>query len=352
MKKAFTLIELLVVIAIIAILAAILFPVFAQAKTAAKKTVSISNQKQLGLALQMYTIDYDDLYPHNDGCTLNDSLETKWNSFPAGTSPTNYCNGVGDGDNIGGAGAGTGGYAFRDNHYSWGKWVLPYVKSVNLFTHPVFQPIYGTSLVGGAYTEAVNNDGTGSFYDQGEIADGYALNIAITGAQNTWGYATTNGQYTNKGAIRNSWVGGTITNVASPAEAMIITEQPFQVVTGAWNYETSAASPANAVNTSYPIAVREHWQSIFYKYTGTTSTLCGVDPTQQDFKSAPFAGIIPCSFCDGHSKAMPIGQFLAETPSAAQFGVPASTSVCYTTASYYSTTQPSWTQSWPLWGLQ
>lgn len=58
--KAFTLIELLVVIAIIAILAAILFPVFAQAKESAKKTVCLSNQKQLGLALIMYAGDYDD----------------------------------------------------------------------------------------------------------------------------------------------------------------------------------------------------------------------------------------------------------------------------------------------------
>ena len=49
MKKAFTLIELLVVIAIIAILAAILFPVFAQAKAAAKKTSSLSNVKELAL---------------------------------------------------------------------------------------------------------------------------------------------------------------------------------------------------------------------------------------------------------------------------------------------------------------
>lgn len=59
-QKAFTLIELLVVIAIIAILAAILFPVFAQAKEAAKKTQSLSNLKQIGLAWTMYTGDYDD----------------------------------------------------------------------------------------------------------------------------------------------------------------------------------------------------------------------------------------------------------------------------------------------------
>jgi prepilin-type N-terminal cleavage/methylation domain-containing protein/prepilin-type processing-associated H-X9-DG protein len=60
MKLGFTLIELLVVIAIIAILAALLFPVFAQAKEAAKKTQSISNMKQLGLAWTMYNSDYDD----------------------------------------------------------------------------------------------------------------------------------------------------------------------------------------------------------------------------------------------------------------------------------------------------
>ena len=62
-QKAFTLIELLVVIAIIAILAAILFPVFAQAKAAAKKTVSISNFKQLGLGSVMYSGDNDDVFP-------------------------------------------------------------------------------------------------------------------------------------------------------------------------------------------------------------------------------------------------------------------------------------------------
>jgi prepilin-type N-terminal cleavage/methylation domain-containing protein len=62
-RRAFTLIELLVVIAIIAILAAILFPVFAQAKEAAKDTAALNNAKQSGLASLMYSTDFDDLFP-------------------------------------------------------------------------------------------------------------------------------------------------------------------------------------------------------------------------------------------------------------------------------------------------
>ena len=63
MKRAFTLIELLVVIAIIAILAAILFPVFAQAKEAAKRTADLSNNKQVGTATKLYLGDNDDTMP-------------------------------------------------------------------------------------------------------------------------------------------------------------------------------------------------------------------------------------------------------------------------------------------------
>jgi len=62
-RSGFTLIELLVVIAIIAILAAILFPVFAQAREQARKTSCLSNIKQLGLAFAMYTTDWDGKYP-------------------------------------------------------------------------------------------------------------------------------------------------------------------------------------------------------------------------------------------------------------------------------------------------
>ncbi len=62
-RKGFTLIELLVVIAIIAILAAILFPVFAQAREKARQTACLSNERQIGLAFGMYATDYDEQYP-------------------------------------------------------------------------------------------------------------------------------------------------------------------------------------------------------------------------------------------------------------------------------------------------
>ena len=96
MKRAFTLIELLVVIAIIAILAAILFPVFAQAKMAAKKSADLSNSKQIGIGLQLYIADADDVFPPSNHRLDNDGL--------------------------------------YETHWSW--MVLPYIKSEQLFVSP------------------------------------------------------------------------------------------------------------------------------------------------------------------------------------------------------------------------
>jgi len=87
-KQAFTLIELLVVIAIIAILAAILFPVFAQAKAAAKVTSSLSGLKQVTLGLQMYSGDFDDTivtyYGYADGSIAGDNNAYHYNTTWAG----------------------------------------------------------------------------------------------------------------------------------------------------------------------------------------------------------------------------------------------------------------------------
>ena len=85
MRKGFTLIELLVVIAIIAILAAILFPVFAKAREKARQTTCLSNMKQLGLGFMMYAQDYDETMPGwkiAGGCTANTAWGWKHVIFP------------------------------------------------------------------------------------------------------------------------------------------------------------------------------------------------------------------------------------------------------------------------------
>ncbi|HVK05362.1 MAG TPA: prepilin-type N-terminal cleavage/methylation domain-containing protein [Armatimonadaceae bacterium] len=80
-RAAFTLIELLVVIAIIAILAAILFPVFAQARSKARQTACLSNNKQLGTAMMMYAQDYDETLPMQTYVDMSQNIYTIVNAY-------------------------------------------------------------------------------------------------------------------------------------------------------------------------------------------------------------------------------------------------------------------------------
>jgi prepilin-type N-terminal cleavage/methylation domain-containing protein len=114
--SAFTLIELLVVIAIIAILAAILFPVFAKARAQARKIVGISNLKELGLATMMYVQDYDEHLPYYNWGLMS-------------------CNESGNG---GGPGTLSGNDPMFQ-YYSASAWcnsVQPYIKNMGIFQDP------------------------------------------------------------------------------------------------------------------------------------------------------------------------------------------------------------------------
>jgi prepilin-type N-terminal cleavage/methylation domain-containing protein/prepilin-type processing-associated H-X9-DG protein len=106
-QRGFTLIELLVVIAIIAILAAILFPVFAHAREKARQTTCTSNMKQIGISLMMYTQDYDETYPTNS-----------WDLAPVGTT---------DND--------SGKADFKTN-FNWIWQLLPYTKNRQVWVCP------------------------------------------------------------------------------------------------------------------------------------------------------------------------------------------------------------------------
>lgn len=319
MKKAFTLIELLVVIAIIAILAAILFPVFAQAKAAAKKTAGVSNQKQVGTALQIYMSDYDDMFPRNDDCTLNSSLNTVHNNQPAGTDPSPWCNG-------------TNGYPFRMNHYSWQKWLMPYSKNVELYKHP------GRSIV----TNATGSCPGGAWAQCGQIMGGFAINLGLTGALNTWNRTPTSAGYT-----RNSWLGGNQQALPDVSRAMLL----FEFTNVDINFAPVVVDAINnplANQTVYPMAIREFWAANFKR----TDAAC--NPLPEDNSVRTFGGVIITGFADSSAKAIPINQWLSLTPTAAQYGVPvdANTKCGISSGTYRPGVTPVLTIDYPFWALK
>ena len=118
LRRGFTLIELLVVIAIIAILAAILFPVFAQARDKARSASCLSNMKQLGLGTMMYVQDYDEQFPLSTSNIGGQWLTNFWHMVPPDWSSL------------------TTPPAVIGSKYVWANSTQPYIKNYNILRCP------------------------------------------------------------------------------------------------------------------------------------------------------------------------------------------------------------------------
>ena len=310
-KKGFTLIELLVVIAIIAILAAILFPVFAKAKEAAKKTSCLSNMRQIGTGFALYCSDYDDTYPRQDDCVPRSSLNSALN-LP-GAVAGNGCSGP---------------TPYRWNMYSWQKWVYPYLNSINIFFCPSRERI------------------SANWANSGEIMNGYALNLSLTGYRRTWNLPPTTGGYDSR-----SWLGGSPTSVPDTSSAMLITEHysaSINFIPGLFNL------PSTPQSTLYPAALRRWWAPLMLQWNPgggcITSPASLVDATK-----VPHNGGMNVGRVDTSAKWYSVRQFLAACPTDTDYitSVGAGTWACGPTGTgtgYTST--PTWTRPWPLWGLE
>jgi prepilin-type N-terminal cleavage/methylation domain-containing protein len=305
-RKGFTLIELLVVIAIIAILAAILFPVFAKAKEAAKRTTCVSNLNQIGKAILLYCGQYDDLYPRADNCVPGVSLNPKFNNV---TNPTGGC---------------AGPYQYRHNHYKWPVWLIPYSSSWQLYVCPSRQ------------IDKTNWD------RDGELMNAYALNLALTGALNTWGAAPTAlGQY------RNSFLGGSQTGVPDPSSAMILMEISSLRISFAPTFTT----PSAVVQTAYPAALRELWAPYLMKWVSSTN--CTPTATV-DTKLVPHTQGFVIGRADGSVKFMNASMFLNNCPTTNDYIVPAYGSGWQcgpTDGARTIASAPTWRGEWPMWAL-
>jgi len=285
-RRAFTLIELLVVIAIIAILAAILFPVFAQAKEAAKKTVCVSDTKQTALALMMYANDADDVLPRHDNngsCTYGESPcnGPSWGDFTPPAPGANYNAGM--------------------SVMIWGA-IEPYHKSFQLSICPTMGATNWSSVMSNPGTFGVTGDPGG--YNKSR--EHYYYNTLGQMAMSTDvidfgpGPTTPSGLFysnTRPGAPH-----GSIGRVNNPASIILgVAESTWD-----WGPSLTANLGNGLVWPSYPnTACVDYWQDGWTRYVhnGKTGPAVGADmnriannPNEQ--------GLAVFYFCDGHVHPM------------------------------------------------
>ena len=278
-RSGFTLIELLVVIAIIAILAAILFPVFAQAKEAAKKTACLSNSKQIALGIYMYSGDSDDTM-----------CQTSWEQDPAG-----FMNGI----------------AYNPANPSgtyqvhWSFLIQPYVKSWNIFVCPSDSNVIGTD------NPCVNG--------QSEVG-------TLTGGLMTCDWAAQKNSYIPVYNIlpAHDWTVVSLGQISSPANQIMVAEHRNDLIAADNHKGTSGFFPSqpcpNWTQVAYPAGTGQYSQfpaavaAAEYKLTGTAAANKPLFKKYDILRVAwdRHSGQQNGNYCftDGHAKNLALGATL------------------------------------------
>lgn len=251
-NTAFTLIELLVVIAIIAILAAILFPVFAQARDKARQTACLSNLKQIGTAVGMYNQDYEECFPGF--------------KYSAGSVSVPM---VG------------GGYYY--GHVFWQLLYYPYIKNTQVFVCP-------------------NDDNSTK-----------NLSPAPTGTNSSYTYDNPiPTSYLDNGAMFDTTLPVYLAQLQFPSDTYLIGDGNHSDTLGFYTGDTTATTPAQNIYLPYSInllRISNDCKNLTYNSTNGSSSPY-LQPGADPGPCMRHNGGSNIMFCDGHAKWLPYTQIV------------------------------------------
>jgi len=263
-RSGFTLIELLVVIAIIAILAAILFPVFAQAREKARQTSCLSNEKQIALGIMMYVQDYDEVFPLLQRTPTAEEIASQGSLSTA------------SGANL--------------QAIAWQALVNPYIKNGTTPTTAVNLGV--EELTGGVWA-------CPSFPADNEPSE-YGANPHIMGDMSNFGW----------GPFGSIWQSVPLSRIVDPAEKIVVIEKGYD--------GGATGSGSDTLNFTEPGFEAFEWawddngaafDLVLNKKADSDKGNLSWYPWPSGSPRFRHSGTSNMAFADGHVKAMHIGDF-------------------------------------------